>query len=160
GLLVVPRPDEDAPARDHDPDAGGPVIPSGSHADHLLGREKIEDQPGEALRRGPRRARTHRSSFRKQRTTPASSNPAAAWAATLPAFSARESEASSAQPCALAHCSAAATSVLPTPRLRKDDATNQPSRYATRSVRQPSAWGRIESSAKPTGPLARSWAIS
>lgn len=82
--------------------------------------------------------------------------PSARWAAAPPSLSGCVSDASSLQPCATAHSSAAATRARPTPRPRASGATNHPSRYATRFVTQPSAHGRSDSSAKPTARPASS----
>jgi len=80
--------------------------------------------------------------------------PTAWWAAALTSLSGSASEANSRQPCARPQSSAAAMSARPTPRPRAPGTTTHPSRYATRSPDIPRRTGRIESSARPTGPPA------
>src|SRR2546425_9095064 len=76
-------------------------------------------------------------SLRKHRTSPASTKPSARWAAALISLSGCASDANSRQPCERPHASAAAISARPTPWRRALGTTYHPSRYATRSLRQP-----------------------
>src|SRR3989454_3598688 len=141
------------------------VQPPGRRARLLPWRWQWEGSGTDRSRWPPRRRRESRlgfglelelvggrhSSFRKHRTRPTSTNPTAWWAAALTSLSGSASEANSRQPCERPHPSAAAMSARPTPWPRAPGTTNHPSRYATRSPSHPSAYGRIESSARPTG---------
>lgn len=90
------------------------------------------------------------SDLRKQRICTVSTKPRAECAAALTSLSMSASDPNSVQPCASAHSSAAAINCRPTPVRLDSGTTYHPSRYATLSVRQSSAYGRIESSAKPS----------